>query len=59
MKKLILLVAVLSVTGCDGGLKSPDALLKYRDKENGVICYQDPDEWKAFSCVKVSGGENE
>lgn len=58
MKRLILLVAVLAVTGCDTfvtptGVNSAEALTRYIDKENGVVCYQAANSKAAFSCVKV------
>lgn len=65
MKRLILLVAVLAVTGCDKvithtGVNSAEALTRYIDKENGVVCYQAANRQAAFSCVKVrQGGESE
>lgn len=57
MKRLILLVAVLAVTGCDKfvtptGKNSAEALTRYIDKENGVVCYQGVDN-RTLSCVKV------
>ena len=60
MRKLILLVAVLAITGCDKfiaptGVNSAEALTRYVDKENGAICYQN--DIKTLSCVKISGGE--
>lgn len=56
MKRLILLVVVLAVAGCDKfvtptGVNSAEALTRYVDKENGVVCYQAANT--AFSCVKV------
>ena len=58
MKRLILLVAVLALTGCDKfitptGVNSAEALTRYIDKENGVVCYQAANSKAAFSCVKV------
>ncbi len=51
-------VALLSLTGCDTfitptGVNSANALTRYVDKENGVICYQS--DIKTLSCVKVDG----
>ncbi len=51
-------LAILSMTGCDKfiaptGVNSANALTRYVDKENGVICYQAGD--KTLSCVKVDG----
>ena len=56
-----MLVAVLAVTGCDKvvmptGLNSSEALTRYVDKENGVVCYQAANSKAAFSCVKVAKG---
>ncbi|WP_109217628.1 hypothetical protein [Klebsiella pneumoniae] len=58
MKRLILLVAVLALTGCDKfitptGVNSAEALTRYIDQENGVVCYQAANSKAAFSCVKV------
>jgi hypothetical protein len=58
VKKLILLVAVMVLTGCDKvivptGVNSTEALTRYVDKENGVVCYQAANSKAAFSCVKV------
>lgn len=58
MRKLILLVATLTVAGCDKvivptGVNSAEALTRYVDKENGVVCYQAANSKAAFSCVKV------
>lgn len=51
-------LAILSMTGCDKfiaptGVNSANALTRYVDKENGVICYQS--DIKTLSCVKVDG----
>lgn len=63
MKGLLLAVcissiALLGMTGCDKfvtptGVNSANALTRYVDSENGVICYQDNAKRDAFSCVKV------
>ena len=58
MRKFILLVAALTVAGCDKvvmptGVNSANALTRYLDKENGVVCYQAANNLAAFSCVKV------
>lgn len=52
-------LAILSMTGCDKffaptGVNSANALTRYVDKENGVICYQGVSN-KTLSCVKVDG----
>ena len=57
MKRLILLVVVLALTGCDKfitptGKNSAEALTRYIDKENGVVCYQGVDN-RTLSCVRV------
>ena len=57
MRKALLVLFVLAVSGCvPPGEKSSDTLVIYTDKENGVKCYRLPNELRAFSCVKVSGG---
>lgn len=65
MRNTILLVCVglaaaciTLVAGCDKfvtptGVNSAEALTRYIDKENGVVCYQAANSKAAFSCVKV------
>lgn len=62
MRNAILLLCVLAAAGCDnvvtpGGSNSTNALTRYVDKENGVICYENPAK-RILSCVKVSGGDH-
>ena len=62
MRNAILLLCVLAAAGCDTfvtptGVNSAEALTRYVDKENGVICYQGTDV-RTLSCVKVSGGKS-
>lgn len=52
-------LAILSMTGCDKivaptGVNSANALTRYVDKDNGVICYQGVNN-NTLSCVKVDG----
>lgn len=35
------------------GVNSAEALTRYIDNENGVVCYQAANSKAAFSCVKV------
>lgn len=55
MPKILLMLCVLAVTGCRPA-PGENQLVQYTDKANGVVCYQDRYDARAFSCVKVSGG---
>lgn len=60
MKKSIIAccvsLAILTTTGCDvvvpTTVNSSEALTRFVDKDNGVVCYQR--DMKTLSCVKVS-----
>ncbi len=60
MGKGILLLAIIVLTGCDKvvvptGVNSANALTRYYDAENGVMCYQGVDN-RTLACVKVKDG---
>lgn len=61
MKKIIMLLCVIFVAGCDsypvsGSKNDAKTLVRFEDKENGVVCYQVFGGSAPLSCVKVSDG---
>lgn len=61
MKNIILLLFAIVIAGCDDhpapqSESNTDSLIRYLDKENGVVCYQVSTFDSRLSCVKVSDG---